>query len=438
MKKRNYTTVFLTAAILIMSCRIFAQDSMINPDDTLTTTVVKLREEVDILKRIKFSGYIQPQLQFSDSCGIATYAGGNFNANTDKRFMMRRARIKATYEQGLSQYVFQIDATEKGFSIKDLYAKFTEPWTKSASLTIGCMNRPFGYEIGYSSSQRESPERGRMSQIIFPGERDLGAMITFQLPKTSKFNFIKAEAGVYNGTGSGAVDFDYWKDVIARVRIDKATKSEKISYGIGFSYYNGGYRQGKKNVFSIANDSVGTIGYILNNDTTNYGKITKREYFGGDIQLNIDLPIGLTSLRGEYIQGNQPGTSSSTASPTSQPISDNYRRKFNGAYFYFIQNIIDSRFQLIAKYDWYDPNTEVDGDNIGKSVVSTGGSTFSKTGKQDIKYSTLGLGIAFRVDANVKITAYYDMVKNETSKNLSGFSQDIKDNVYTIRVQYKF
>ena len=33
--------------------------------------------------------------------------------------------------------------------------------------------RPFGFEINYSSSDRESPERGRKSQILMKGERDL-------------------------------------------------------------------------------------------------------------------------------------------------------------------------------------------------------------------------------------------------------------------------
>jgi hypothetical protein len=48
------------------------------------------------------------------------------------------------------------------------------------------------------------------------------------------------------------------------------------------------------------------------------------------------------------------------------------------------------------------------------------------------------LGLAYRWDANVKITAYYDMVKNEKSKSLSGFTNDVKDNVFTLRVQVKF
>ncbi len=49
-----------------------------------------------------------------------------------------------------------------------------------------------------------------------------------------------------------------------------------------------------------------------------------------------------------------------------------------------------------------------------------------RPGAGDIKYETWGFGLAYRWDANVKITAYYDMVKNESSKNLSGVYKGFK------------
>ncbi len=123
--------------------------------------------------------------------------------------------------------------------------------------------------------------------------------------------------------------------------------------------------------------------------------------------MNIESSIGITTLRGEYIQGEHAGTSSSTASPTTAVNSDIYSRKFNGAYFYFLQSIGQSKWQAIVKYDWYDPNADVEGDEIGKSVA---GATFKKTNATDLKYTTLGLGLAYRWDANVKITGYYKCI----------------------------
>ena len=100
---------------------------------------------------------------------------------------------------------------------------------------------------------------------------------------------------------------------------------------------------------------------------------------------------------------------------------------------------------MVVKYDWYDPNTDVEGDAIGSSVLNPKAYSFTKTGANDLKYTTLGIGWTYRWDSNLKIVAYYDMVTNETSKNLAdsvkklaGLSKDLEDNVFTLRIQYKF
>jgi hypothetical protein len=277
-----------------------------------------------------------------------------------------------------------------------------------------------------------------MSQIIFPNERDLGAMITIQAPKTSRFNFFKIEAGMFNGTSISAVDFDYQKDFIGRMRIDKTTKNEKFKYGIGVSAYSGGWRAGTSTLYKMSNDSMGLASFNVYKDTSNFGEIERRQYGGGDVQLSYDAPWGLTTLRGEYIAGQQPGSSSTTKSTDVQQTTDAYIRNFSGMYIYYVQNIGQSRHQLVVKYDSYDPKTDVKGDDIGKSVLAPGGLTYAKTGKADLMYSTLGIGWIYRWDANVKIVAYYDMVTNETSKNISKMGKDLSDNVFTLRVQYKF
>ena len=430
----NKTLIKATLAITLFALFIYnvkSQEVEQNPIDTLTTSVQKLQSDFILLKKLKIYGYVQAQFQTADSMGISSFAGGSFPINSDKRFMVRRGRLKAAYDNGLSLFVLQFDITEKGMGIKDAYMKITEPWMKAVSLTTGVFDRPFGFEISYSSSSRETPERTRLFQTIFPGERDLGAKITIQAPKTSKWNFLKIEGGLFNGTGGTASDFDYKKDFIGNIGINKTTKNEKINYAVRASYYNGGYRQPTKYIYNgFETLTNGNLGYSVDSTSTNKGKIAKREYIGADAQINIDFPFGLTSLRGEFIQGTQPGTSLTSASPSDAPTTDTYIRKFNGAYFYFLQNIMQTKHQFVLKYDWYDPNTNVSGDEIGKSG--------SKLNNNDLKYTTIGIGWVYRWDTNVKITAYYDFVKNETSKNLAGYTKDLKDNVFTLRIQYKF
>lgn len=411
-----------------------AQDTLKTdaPEDTVASAVARLTHEMDALKKIKISGYVQAQFQEADSAGAKTYEGGDFAPLEDKRFMIRRGRVKVAYVNALTQGVVQIDATEKGMAMVEAYMVATEPWLRAFSITAGVFNRPFGYEIPYSSSLRESPERGRMSQIIMPGERDLGAMITFQMPKDSPWNWLKIQGGMFNGTGRNAVEFDTQKDFIGQLVITRSNKAENFKYSGGLSYYDGGVRQFSKKVWTMGTDSLSNPVFIVDSTSGNVGKYATRQYMGADAQFSLSWVGGTTTLRGEYIQGTQAGTSSSTTSFTAAPSSttDMYIRHFNGAYFYFIQNILQSKHTIVVKYDWYDPNTDIAGDQI------KGGST--KTGAADIKFTTLGLGYIFHWDQNVKLMAYYDLVKNETSKNLTGYHQNILDEVFTLRMQYKF
>jgi hypothetical protein len=427
-----------------------AQEVELTPFDTLAANEQKLNSAISLLQKLKISGYLQAQYQIADSKGIKSFAGGDFPTSSYSRFLVRRGRIKFTYEAYLARYVLQFDVSEKGLSIKDAYLNVSDPYLNAFSITAGVFNRPFGYEIPYSSSQRESPERARFTQTLFPGERDLGAMLTFQMPKTSVLNFLKIDAGFFNGNGTNP-EFDRKKDFIGHISISKANKSERIKYGLGLSYYNGGIVQGK-----VSTDKAGTIPegkfraaqtYELRtiNDTASFVKIVgdsiegtfhRRVYVGADAQLTIETPLGLTTMRGEYLFGKQPGSDKSTISPTSSlPAADTYLRNISGAYFYFVQSFTGTKLSVLAKYDVYDPNTDISGNQIGTSskISKTKASTSA-----DLKYSTLGLGVIYAYTPNIKLTAYYDIVKNETSANLKGYTGDLKDNVLTLRLQYKF
>jgi hypothetical protein len=63
---------------------------------------------------------------------------------------------------------------------------------------------------------RETPERGRLSQILMPSEGDIGIMVSHE-PKESKWDRsrFKLDIGFFNGQGlSGTTDFDNHKDLI--------------------------------------------------------------------------------------------------------------------------------------------------------------------------------------------------------------------------------
>ena len=81
------------------------------------------------------------------------------------------------------------------------------------------------------------------------------------------------------------------------------------------------------------------------------------------------------------------------------------------------------------KYDWYDPNTKVTGSDIGKA-----GSNLTAA---NIKYSTFGFGYIYYITENAKLVLWYDRITNEKTQ-LAGYAGDVKDDVFTCRLQFRF
>lgn len=429
---RNIILTAIAAMALLCNLSLKAQDTPEAPHDTLARQVQTLTDELSKMKRLKITGYLQPQWQYIDSAGAPSFAGGDFVNGTSpyfSRFMMRRGRFKFTYDFENVRLMINTDVTEKGLFMRETYIKVTDPWIKTFSVTAGLLQDQFGFEVTQSSSERETPERARYNQVLFPTERDLGLFGSMELPKSSSLYGLKVDVAVMNGSAGVAPEFDSHKDFTGRVRYARTSKNEKISYGIGASYYYGGYRIGSVKDYDFVTLPNGDHGYAFAPDTANTYRVARRNYMGADAQFSIEWRAGITTLRAEYIMGEQPGTATSARSVNTLPTSSIYHRNFNGAYFYFIQNIGQSKFQVVAKYDWYDPNTEVAGTEIGKAGTGT------KIG--DIRFDTFGFGVTYHMNQHVKLTTYYDLVKNESTL-ISGYTKDIKDNVVTVRLQFKF
>lgn len=407
----------------LLSTVAFAQNEQAD-SNLLEQRVAQIEEEIKTAKNFKFSGYIQTQFQYGEENASLKVGGPNENKDQNfSRIGIRRGRLKFTYEKGIVAGVFQIDATEKGLGLKDAYLNIKDPWLKSMSLKAGVFDRPFGYEISYSSSQRESPERSTIFQTLFPEERDLGLMLTLQAPKSSPWSKLKLEAGLFAGNGI-KMETDNRKDFIGHLSVNHTVK-DYLKIGAGLSYYYGGVYQGSQNVYSLKDDV-----FIVNKDSSNIGKYAKREYFGLDIQLVALSKIGSTKLTSEYLMGTQPGSNKDSKSPNAAtlPTSDTYIRKFNGGYVMLTQDFGKLPLSGVVKYDWYNPNRQVSKDKIG----------VNNTSKSDIAYNTIGMGVLWKATSSIRIQAHYDIVNNEITKNIADYSMNRKDNVFTLRFQYKF
>lgn len=387
---------------------------------------------------IRISGYIQPQFQAASEKGAKTFAGGDFNPNVDNRFMLRRGRLRFDYihfaeSKGPSvQFVFQFDGTERGVVIRDFWGRILENKYKAFALTAGMFARPFSYELNLSSSDREAPERGRMSQLLLRTERDLGAMISFE-PREKKHSLflLKFDVGLFNGQGLAATsDFDSHKDLITRLSLKPKRFASKHFISSGISYLNGGLIQNTKNINTTQTVNSQKT-FVLDSAQGNFGKIAPRKYYGADLQLKFKTTAGFAELRGEYMRGKHTSTRLSTETPAALLTGSEgyYIRNFDGAYFYLLHNIVNAHHQAVVKFDWYDPNNKV-----AKAEIGMANTNFTQA---DIKYYTLGFGYVNYIDATLKVTFWYDLVRNEKTQ-LPGFTEDVKDNVFTCRLQFRF
>jgi hypothetical protein len=310
----------------------------------------EMRNSLENLNRLKLTGYLQAQY-VNDERSRNELGGATGTRNFDQ-FSVRRGRIKFTYQfSPTARFVLQPDISSSGAVLKDGYVELTEPWTSwKHTLTAGQFNWPFGFEIMYSSSAREMPERSRVIRTLFPGERDRGVM-------ASGLGFgerLRYQVAVVNGTGTArADDVNKRKDLVGRVG---------YSFGaldLGGSLYRG-------------SDLVATA-------TQAAGIEFDKERLGVDFQWATPVP-GL-GVRGEYIRGKQapnPGTTRTES------------HDVDGWYFYAIQNV-GTRHQFVIRVDDYDADTEVAGNGV----------------------RTLGGSYIFHWDANSKVMFAYEKPRNE-------------------------
>jgi phosphate-selective porin len=405
-------------------------DSTLFIRDTVVTTVRRF-------ENLHFSGYMQPQFQVAQSKGIESFDGGDFRKNASNRFMLRRARVKMDYripsKEGFGPaalFTFQFEATERDVNVRDVFVRIFEPKKQKLALTAGLFARPFGYEINLSSSYRETPERGRMSQTLMPSERDLGAMVSYEAKKpVLKKLKLKLDAGLFNGQGkSGPAEFDSYKDLISRLTVSPFSLSRTVTLSGGLSLLNGGWRQDSRYRYETRKEGARTV-FSVDSSVANIGNKAPRRYYGADAQLELKHGWGKTEWRAEYWWGTQPGTASTTENPGVQPEGPTYIRPFDGAFIYFLQNIINPNWELMVKYDWYDPNRMAAGNEIGSN------GDFLSAG--DVRYDTWGVGLTRYFSEHLKILAYYSFVRNETT-GLSGYRSDLQDDVFTLRMQMRF
>jgi hypothetical protein len=228
----------------------------------------------------------------------------------------------------------------------------------------------------------------------------------------------------------------------------------RITYNLSLGNF-GGLDFGAHGYFgTLKSNAVKTLSSDYTTVTDiKFGDPLKRNWLGGEFQLFADILGGL-SVKGEYIAGKN--ASVGYAPATGVAGVANFQNNFAGYYLYFIKNL-GKKNQFALRYDYYDPNTDIKGQDVGvKGFTSSDVTTLKSkmSGKSDLATSTLGLAFHHYFDDNLRITFAYDIVNNEkvgaagkvvdnytTAHGVAGtmdWSNAINQNVFTLRIQAKF
>lgn len=386
----------------------------------LDTTIRTLVTNVDEMKNLKISGFIQAQYMSAARDGMASTLSGNFPDDAHNIFKIRRGRLKLNYTSGIANYVIQFNGTESTFQLLDAYVELKEPYLKTFSLRAGIFKPNIDQELLYGSDLRYCNESARIVQKFFPAEYDVGAQLMIKHPKVP----VSLTAGILNGT-TIAPENDNRKNFTARLLYDDKFNKEKVRVLVGFATYQGGVYQATPDVYTMQ-DNV----FALDNNPENQGKQGKRNYYVAETTLEFKSPIGKTWFNGEYWFGEQTGSAMSVNSPGSaRPTGASYLRPFQSFFGLLAHEIVNTNTALAVKFDYFDPNTKVSGNDIGIS---------EHTGVADITYTTLSCGIIFTPTKHLRFSAWYDIPTNETTQWVTGYTENRKENLFTLRMQVRF
>ncbi len=417
------------SSVAVDSVKTLSIESLKESLDTHTMQFSSLDEKLSVMEgnldkltKIKFSGYLQAQYEmynYQDNIGPGPSTKAVPITNS---FLIRRARVKLTYEPTPGAvFVIQPDYAFDKVTLRDAYVQLNDRWTQTFKLFLGQFNRT-SYEVEFSSRSRELLERSRMSGILYPQERDLGAKIEADFENKYAIPF-KFQLAVFNGNyGEGSLtnnlrDVDSKKDVMMRGVYSLKFPSKGLGIDLGAHTYLGNTTVLVAGTFSDANNQ---------DFTAKVGDSFQKRWFGGEMRIYYDF-LGGMSLKGEYLSGVISGEKATAALPVanSNPsFNFNGIRDFNGYYATLVKNIGKSN-QLAVRYDSWDPNKHLSGNAV--------------TIKEDLMYKTWSFSWQYFYDDNVKIVAGYSLPINETSTKVGGdYLRDKLDNTFTIRIQAGF
>jgi hypothetical protein len=370
--------------------------------------------------------------------------GGQY-LNTD-RFLVRRGRLQLAAAWPYVELAVQLDAnTIRGpaVGVKRAEASLVwwgKPWSPHVTshapraeevplvrLTAGLTDIPFGFELSDASHERVFMERTQASSAFFPGERDVGAMLS------GGVGFFRYALAAMNGNptsdGSAALpvgDPNAAKDFVLRLGADARPAGALRILGGVSALYGQGFHAGtdatKAGVTWVDLNQNGVIdpGELM--PVAAMAATPSQDFarwaVGADLELMIHTRLGLTMIYGEATVA----TNLDRGLFVADPVATGVDVRELGAYAAISQEIL--RYGIVGfRFDYYDPNADFFDQRGGKLLPSS----------QAIK--TFSPLVGLQLPDRARLLFQYDAVRDLLARDVTGVPTDLKNDRWTIRLQ---
>ncbi|APR83761.1 phosphate-selective porin O and P [Minicystis rosea] len=389
------------------------------------------------------SAYVQAQYENHQDSEDQLQQGGVV-LNQD-RFLVRRGRLRFDAAWKYAELAFELDgSTVRGLNASVRRAQASLVWRGKtwdgqlvsrearsadpplAMLTVGLTDIPFGYELVDSPRDRVFMERSQASLALFPGERDVGAVLS------GGIGFFRYAVAVSNGEPTdernlrAGTDPNKAKDLVLRLGVDtRPTDSFRIGGGVSALYGRGFHAGTDATKDTIQWTDLNQNGTVESNELVSLPGTAatpsvgfSRWAVGIDLGARFKTKLGWTSLYGEALLATNLDRGLFVADPVTTGIDV---RHF-GAYGALVQEI--TPYGLLGfRFDYYDPNADFFDKRGGKLLPSS----------QSIK--TFSPLVGLQLPGHAKLIFQYDVVRDLLTKDAVGVPTDLKNDRFTIRLQ---
>jgi hypothetical protein len=390
-----------------------------------------------------FGTYLQAQYEQHQSSQDQIGTTGAY-LNQD-RFLVRRGRLRFEAGWEYLELAAELDGnTTNGpaFGPKRLNASLVwrrEPWegklpprgpreayVPTARLTFGLTAVPFGFELVDSPKDRVFLERTQASQAFFPGEQDVGAVLSGAL---GPLRYAVAAMNGNPASDSSSLpvgDPNHAKDFLGRLGADvRSGSSLRIDGGVSALYgtgFHAGTSATKGGVTWVDQNQDGTVQpselvgvpALAAKPSQNFS----RWGAGVDLQVSFRTGLGWSMLYGEATLA----TNLDRGFFVADPVASGADLRERGAYAAFVQEI--TSYGLLGfRFDYYDPDVDPS----------------QKTGAPRVPASqpvhTFSPVVGVQLPDRARLLFEYDAVRNLLGSGPAGAPANLPMDHFAVRLQ---